>query len=227
MKRKGKIHWKIQSSLKILQAALKKFDKKIAVAWTGGKDSTVLLHMIREVNKGKVSIPVMFIDTGLHFEETLSFVKRLEKEWKLKVVRVTDKHTIREYRKTKSRLKKKELARMIKIRAIKKAVKLHKWKALIVGIRWDEHQARASEVYFSARKNHMRIHPILHFTEQDIWEYIRAHKLPYNPLYDKGYRSIGEKDFTKPVKDPKMGERTGREKDKEKIMARLRALGYF
>ncbi|MCH7952202.1 phosphoadenosine phosphosulfate reductase family protein [Patescibacteria group bacterium] len=221
------LHWKIRSSQKVIKSALERFQPKIAVAWTGGKDSTVLLHMIREVNKEKVSIPVMFIDTGLHFEETLSFVKRLEKEWKLKVVRVTDKHTTREYRKTKSRLKKKELARMIKIRAIKKAVKRNKWKALIVGIRWDEHQARASEVYFSARKNHMRIHPLLHFTEADIWDYIRERKLPYNALYDRGYRSIGEKDFTKPVKDTKSPERSGREKEKEKIMERLRALGYF
>lgn len=200
---------------------------KIAVAWTGGKDSTVLLHMIQELNEGKVPIPVMFIDTGLHFGETLEFVERLGKKWELNLVRVTDRHTLREYRKTKSRLKKKELARMMKVRAIKKAVKRNRWKALIVGIRWDEHQARASEVYFSARRNHMRIHPILHFTERNIWDYIRELKLPYNPLYDKGYRSIGEKDFTKPVRDPKKGERSGREKEKEKIMARLRALGYF
>ena len=221
------LDWKVRNSNKVLKSALDKFQPKIAVAWTGGKDSTVLLHMIRTMNEGAVKIPVMFIDTGLHFIETLRFVDKVEKQWKLNLVRVSDKHTLREYKKTKSRLKKKELARMMKVRAIKKAVKKNRWRALIVGIRWDEHQARASEVYFSARRNHMRIHPILHFTEQDIWDYIHKYKVPYNPLYERGYRSIGERDFTKPVKDPKSRERAGREKEKEKIMARLRALGYF
>jgi phosphoadenylyl-sulfate reductase (thioredoxin) len=221
------LNWKIRSSNKVLKSALDKFQPKIAVAWTGGKDSTALLHMIRTINEGTVKIPVMFIDTGLHFKETLKFVDKVERDWKLNLVRVSDKHTLREYKETKSKLKKKELARMMKVRCIKKAIKKNRWNALIVGIRWDEHEARASEVYFSARKNHMRIHPILHFTEQDIWDYIRKYKLPYNPLYDRGYRSIGERDFTKPVKDPKGRERSGREKEKEKIMARLRALGYF
>lgn len=219
--------WKIHTSHKVVRAALDKFHPKIAVAWTGGKDSTVLLHMIRSLNQGKVPIPVMFIDTGLHFEETLKFIERMEKEWGLNLVRVSDKHTLREYKNTKSKLKKKELARLMKIRAIKKAIRQNRWKALIVGIRWDEHEARSSEVYFSPRKNHMRIHPILHFTERDIWDYIRKYQVPYNPLYDRGYRSIGESEFTKPVKDPKGRERSGREKDKEKIMARLRSLGYF
>jgi 3'-phosphoadenosine 5'-phosphosulfate sulfotransferase (PAPS reductase)/FAD synthetase len=67
----------------------------------------------------------------------------------------------------------------------------------------------------------------LHFRESDIWDYIKKFKVDYNPLYDKGYRSIGEKPFTKPVREAGDPERAGREKDKEKIMERLRALGYF
>lgn len=221
------LKWKIRSAERVLRPALDKYAPKIAVAWTGGKDSTIVLHMVRELQGGRIDIPVMFIDTGLHFNETISFVERMGKEWKLPLIRVGDKHTLKEYRKTKSKLKKRELARMMKVRAIKRAVKANKWKALIVGIRWDEHEARSSEAYFSARKNHMRIHPILHFTEQDVWEYIRAYKLPYNPLYDAGYRSIGEREFTKPVLNPKAKERSGRETEKEKIMAKLRSLGYF
>lgn len=222
-----KLLWKIRSSNRVIISAQKKFGDKLAIAWTGGKDSTVLLHLLRLLNKDKVNIPVIFIDTGLHFEETLKFVHFIEKEWRLNLIRVNDNASQRQYKNTKSRLKKKEIARKMKIRCIKKAIKKYKWKALIVGIRWDEHPARSSEVYFSARKNHIRIHPILHFTEKDIWDYIKHYGLPYNPLYDKGYRSIGEKDFTKPVEDSKKGERSGREKDKEKIMERLRALGYF
>lgn len=70
----------------------------------------------------------------------------------------------------------------------------------------------------------MRIHPLLEFTEKDIWDYIKNFGVPYLKLYDQGYRSIGEKPFTKKTKST---ERSGREKDKEKIMGRLRDMGYW
>jgi phosphoadenosine phosphosulfate reductase len=220
--------WKIRSSERVLSSALSKFEtSKIAIAWTGGKDSTVILHMIRILQGTRISLPVVFIDTGLHFDETLKFVKKIEKEWKLNLYRLQDKTGLANYKKEKNRTKKKEIARKMKIKAIKRGIKKYKWKALIIGIRWDEHQARANEVYFSRRKDHIRIHPILHFTEKDIWDYIKEFNISYNPLYDLGYRSIGEKPFTKPVKDKKLPERAGREKEKEKIMKKLRLLGYF
>jgi len=221
------ISLKLRSGEKILSSALNKFAPKIAIAWSGGKDSTTLLHMIRSLNIGKAPIPVLFIDSGLHFPETLEFVSRLEQEWHLNLIRIDEKATLRQYRATKSRLKKKELANLMIVRGIKKAVKRFKWRALVVGIRWDEHAARASEAYFSVRKKHTRIHPMLHFSELDIWEYIRTSGIPHHPLYNQGYRSIGERPYTKPVTDPRAPERSGRENENEKIMAKLRAQGYF
>ena len=221
------ISLKMRSGEKILSSALNKFAPKIAIAWSGGKDSTALLHIIRSLNNGKVPIPVLFIDSGLHFPETLEFVSRLEQEWHLNLIRIDDKATLRQFRASKSRLKKKELINLMIVRGIKKAVKKYKWRALVVGIRWDEHAARASEAYFSVRKKHTRIHPILHFSERDIWEYISSRGIPHHPLYDQGYRSIGERPFTKPVTDPRASERSGRENENVKIMVKLRAQGYF
>jgi phosphoadenosine phosphosulfate reductase len=129
--------------------------------------------------------------------------------------------------KTKDYKMKGEMLRILKIESIKKAIRENNLHALIVGIRWDEHEARSNEKYFSKREDHIRVHPILHFTETDIWNYIRTFNVPYNPLYDKGFRSLGEKGFTKPVLNPNAPERSGRERDKEEIMKRLRALGYF
>jgi phosphoadenosine phosphosulfate reductase len=119
-----------------------------------------------------------------------------------------------------------ELASLFKIVLLKEAVKKHNLPALIIGIRWDEHPERISEKYFSPREDHMRVHPLLHFTEKDIWDYIKLHKVPYVSLYDKGYRSLGEKEFTKPATNDG-GERSGRQKEREIIMKKLRRLGYF
>lgn len=92
--------------------------------------------------------------------------------------------------------------------------------------------------------HHVRVHPILHWTERDVWEYTQEQNLPINPLYfAKGglrYRSLGCKPCTQPIKseastvgeiveelrNTKTEERQGRCQDKEQIMRKLRALGY-
>jgi sulfate adenylyltransferase subunit 2 len=103
--------------------------------------------------------------------------------------------------------------------------------------------------------SHVRVHPILHWTEQEIWHYIKENRLPYNPLYKSNYvdkkylnngenrrfRSLGCMPCTDPIPSEastideiveelekiKTAERAGRIQDKERIMRRLRALGYM
>lgn len=217
---------KIEKSKKVIGEALKKYGDNCGIAWTGGKDSMVMLHLVRQVAENRLPL-VMFIDHGLHFKQTYKFVDRMKKKWGLKLIIASDEKTAQDLAREKNEEKRRELARIFKIKSIANTVKKRKWKGLFVGIRWDEHPARSEEKYFSKRKDHIRIHPLLHFSEKDIWRYIKKYNLPYNPLYDMGYRSLGEAPFTKPVKDKGLPERAGREKDKEKIMERLRALGYF
>ena len=99
--------------------------------------------------------------------------------------------------------------------------------------------------YFGEGTDHVRIHPLLHWDEIDVWQYIKQEKLPINPLYfavnGKRYRSLGCKCCTTPVKSnaknvdeiieelkiTSVSERTGRTQDKEGIMEQLRALGYM
>ncbi len=219
---------KIKKGKKIIQKAAKKYPKeKLAVAWTGGKDSTVLLHIVKGVFKGKIPFPVVFNDSTMEFPEIYEFVDRLTQDWELNLVKVLHlKKELAKFHRTSDPEKKKEMSRLMKISAIKWATKKYKFSAYMVAIRWDEHESRSKERYFSPRKDHGRVHPLLHFTESDIWDYIKKHKVPYVSLYDKGYRSLGEASFTKPAKKGK-GERSGREHDKELIMKRLRDLGYW
>lgn len=219
---------KIDKSKQIIRKAYRTFPpKRTVVAWTGGKDSTVLLHLVRTAFKGKVPFPVMFNDSKMEFDEIYDFIKKVAEEWKLNLTVVPHlERDFEKFRKTKSAKKKLEISRIMKINVINDFVKKNKIKAFIAGIRWDEHDSRSKETYFSKRSNHTRIHPILHFTEKDIWDYIRTNKVPYVKLYDKGYRSLGEKPFTKRAK-PGEGERSGREETKEKLMEKLRSLGYW
>ena len=218
---------KIDRSRKVIQDAQTKFAvDKTVVAWTGGKDSTVLLHLIKSPFDF-VPFPVMFTDSTMEFKEVYEFIKKVAQQWKLNLVIVPHlKEDLTVFYRTRNKEKRKELIRIMKINVINDFVKKHHIKAFISGIRWDEHESRSKENYFSARKDHIRIHPILHFTEENIWQYIKEFNVPYVNLYDKGYRSLGEKPFTKKA-IPGGGERSGRDYDKEQAMERLRNMGYW
>lgn len=222
------LNQKIAKAQQVIQKAYTMFpNDKVVVAWTGGKDSTVLLHLVRSTFNKRVPFPVMFNDSKMEFEEIYKFINMLSKQWGLNLIIIPHlKEDLEEFKKTKSQKRKKELSRIMKINAINYFVKKHGVKAFMAGIRWDEHTSRSKEIYFSKRPDHTRIHPILHFTEDDIWNYIRTYNVPYVKLYDQGYRSLGEKPFTQKAK-PGEGERSGREQAKEQLMERLRSLGYW
>jgi phosphoadenosine phosphosulfate reductase len=224
----AKLKDKVQKAQSVILEAASKYPKEeIVVAWTGGKDSTVLLHLVRSIFQGQVPFPVMFNDSTMEFEEVYDFIKRITEEWNLKIAVVPhSKKELEEFHKTKDKARKKELSRIMKVSAIRAFTRKHHVAAFVAGIRWDEHPSRSKEQYFSQRPDHVRVHPILHFTEKDIWDYIKHYKVPYVALYDQGYRSLGEKPFTNKAIAGE-GERSGREKDKEHLMDKLRNIGYW
>jgi phosphoadenosine phosphosulfate reductase len=114
-------------------------------------------------------------------------------------------------------------------------------RAVFQGLRWDEQAARAKDEYDEDAEAaelspaHTRYRPILHFTERDIWDTTLYFDIPYCPLYEEGYRSLGAKTTSLKLDDlpaweqdlENTEERGGRRQDKEKTMARLRMLGYM
>jgi sulfate adenylyltransferase subunit 2 len=160
----------------------------------------------------------------------------------------------------------------LKTQALKEAIADYDFEALLLGIRRDEHGIRAKERYFSPRdqqwkwdyenqppelwdqytaqadqETHIRVHPLLHWREIDIWRYVQRENLPVNSLYfahdGKRYRSLGCKPCTSPIEsnagtvdeildeliNSTTAERAGRAQDKEDAytMQKLRALGYM
>ena len=216
---------KIEESYSILQYAFDNWGNSLAVAFSGGKDSLVVLHLIRYLCDGEVTIPVFNIDTSVKFPEVLRFRDHISALWNLNLIILSNKEIIG---KIKIGVDKQACCQSLKIQPLKQAIEAHGIKGLITAIRWDEHEIRTCETHISTRENpaHTRIHPILHFTETDVWDYIHAFHLPYCELYDQGYRSLSCIPCTEKG-DPEMRERQGRSPEKEKIMEDLRLLGYF
>lgn len=217
---------KIFNTKKILKKAEKKYGfENIALAWKGGKDTTTLMHIILCMYNGVVPYRVMFNDTTIEFPEMYRFIEKVAHQWNLNLIveRHSDEDLIN-YHKARGITLKEEISRRAKINSLNRALEKYNLKGYMLGIRRDENPARRNEKYFSPRPGHIRIHPLLDFSEDDVWKYIKLFNVPYSPLYDKGYRSIGEKPFTK---KSKQGERSGREQNKEKMMEKLRQMGYW
>ncbi len=256
-------------SVSIIREAKAQFEN-LAVLWSTGKDSTTALWLCKKAFFGRIPFPVIHIDTGYKFREMYEFRDKVAREWGFNLIIAKNEEAInRGLSPKKGRL---ECCTLLKTEALKSVIEQEGFDALILAIRRDEHGIRAKERYYSPRDDdfrwdyenqpaemwdlyvkpaedfsHMRVHPILHWTELDVWQYVKEEKLPINPLYysrnGMRYRSMGCEPCTVPIpsdaktvdeiveelKTSKIQERAGRSQDKERayMMQKLRSLGYM
>ena len=242
--------------------------KNIGMLWSLGKDSNVMVWISFKAFLGKIPFPLVHVDTGKKFKEMYDFRDKYEKKWNIRLIK-GDCPPVEEIDPS---LPPAARSAARKTEGLKKIIKKYEFKGVIAGIRRDEQGTRAKERVFSPRdesgkwdvknqppefwdqsnfnypdKVHIRIHPLLGWTEIDIWQYIKDQKIPIVDLYfsknGKRYRSLGDKDITSPVyseakdldeiinelKITKVSERSGRTMDHEQedVFEKLRSKGYM
>jgi len=213
---------KLQETGKLLRSLLENHDTaRIAVAWTGGKDSTVLLDIWRDIAGGTVT--AINLDTGFKFPEVVAYRDRMAARWDLdlRVVRPDPADIPAEVAADKL-----ACCGALKVRPLLGAVAAMGVEVLLTGIRADENPSRTGLALVETRQGYLQANPILHWTEMDVWAHTTSRGLPYCELYDRGYRSLGCVPCTA-LAAPGLDERAGRAQEKERRMAELRALGYF
>lgn len=283
-------------SIFIFREAYREF-KSLAMLWSIGKDSTVLLWLARKAFFGHVPFPLVHIDTSYKIPEMITYRDKLAREWKLNMVygqnkaALEAKHTFPD-----GAIDRISCCKALKTEALKHTLagdwpryrlnhdsgqyeidkNTEPYTGVIVGARADEEGSRSKERYFSPRDRnndwdvgdqppelwnqfktdfapgtHVRIHPLLDWTELNIWEYIDREKIPITGLYfDRGegkrYRSLGCMPCTSPIESTaknvkevieelrsgklkNIAERSGREQDKEDGggLETLRVDGYM
>lgn len=255
-------------SIYIFREAYRHFEN-LAMLWSVGKDSTVLLWLARKAFFGHVPFPLIHIDTSYKIPEMIEYRDRLAREWRLNLVVGQNKEALAEgMNHTRGRV---ECCTALKTTPLKTVIAEHGFTGIILGVRADEESTRAKERYFSPRdKNnewdfrdqppelwdqfkttfppgtHVRIHPLLDWTEINIWEYIKLENIPFLDLYlDRGngtrYRSLGcapctgtvqstaksVDDIIEELRHCRVGERSGRAQDEGRGMELLRKEGYM
>ncbi len=201
--------------------------EQIRVAWTGGKDSTVVLYIWKALldHHDLGQVRAINLDTGCKFPEVIAFRDRLTAEWGVDLHVATPEVELADYPVAEDVV---SCCRDLKVEPLKAAVRETGATHLLTGIRRDEHPDRAERQIHEERNDplHIMVNPILDWTETDIWAFHARFNLPHCGLYDLGYRSLGCQPCTsKPGAGE--GERSGRDASKEEVMETLTSLGYF
>lgn len=259
-----------QTSIHIFREAYRNFGN-VCMPWSMGKDSNVLIWLARKAFAGKVPFPLLHIDTTYEFPEMYAFRDWARQEHGIELlVRINQDAINRGI--SYATHDPVTVTHELKTLALRAALDEFKWDALITGIRRDEDPTRAKERHFSPRSaegvwdykdqppefwgqfatrapegGHVRVQPLLEWTELDIWEYIRREAIPIPTLYyardGKRFRSLGCHPITHPVpsnasnldeviaelRETRTSERAGRAQDhhERNAMQKLRAKGFM
>jgi phosphoadenosine phosphosulfate reductase len=174
---------------------LKHFKGSIALTSSFGAQSAVLLHMVTRL---QADIPVVFLDTGYLFKETYLFVDQLTERLNLnlKVFNAPVSSAWQEARSGKLWEQGVEgieqYNQLNKVEPMERAITDLGLNATISGIRRQQSSTRESIPILASRKGNFKVHPIIDWTDMDLGEYLTKNDLPYHPLWDEGYVSIGD-----------------------------------
>ena len=182
--------------------ALKNLPAQHVLSSSFGIQAAVSLHLLTRLDP---SIPVIFIDTGYQFPETYRFVDELTARFdlNLKIYRSKTSAAWQEARYGKrweNGLEQLEAYnRENKVEPMQRALRELEAGTWFAGLRRDQADSRENAPFVDWSGNRWKVHPIADWTDRDVWVYLQKHNLPYHPLRDEGYISIGDTHSTKPL----------------------------
>ena len=190
--------------------------QEVCVTSSFQAEDVVVLHMVRALLP---QVPVLFLETGYHFAETLVYRDRMAAEWNLNLVNVLPERTVAEQESEFGILHQSAPDRCCALRKVEPLFRsLAPYSVWITGLRRQQSKSRANlkqKESFTLPGGHTlaKLSPLTEWTTRDVWLYAGAHEIPLLPLYDKGYTSIGCEPCTSlpfDANDPRSGRWSGR-----------------
>lgn len=205
-----------QSPQKILQRALSLFDN-IAISFSGAED-VVLIDMAHKINP---NVKVFSLDTGRLHSETYQFIEQVRKHYGISIeIMYPDAAQVESLVSAKGLFSfyedgHKECCGIRKVAPLRR--KLATLDAWITGQRQDQNPTTRGSVpvvqvdtaFSNDERSLIKFNPLSNWSSADVWMYIRSYEVPYNPLHERGFVSIGCEPCTRPVL-PNQHEREGR-----------------
>ena len=176
----------------VLRWAVDTYHPRLTMATAFGPEGCVILHMLAEIEP---KVRVFNLDTGYQFAETLALRDRIAERYGIEVELVRPAETVAEYESRNNGplyvVDSDRCCRERKLVPLRRAVE--GYDAWISAIRADQStdRSRSAVVGWDAKFGLAKINPLLRWTKRDVWAFIVTHKVPYNPLHDQGYPSIG------------------------------------
>lgn len=199
----------------IIGWAAERFGEGLVMTSSFGAQSAVLLHLATRVVP---DIPVIFIDTGYLFPETYKFAQELTERLGLRLKVYGPAITAARMEAVHGRLWEqgdegfRRYGQITKVEPLQRATRELGATAWLSGVRAEQTGHRQSlrvVEAVDARYGVTPVYPILRWTTRDVHAYLKQHGLSYHPLYERGYKSIGDTHSTRPITDG-MDERSGR-----------------
>ena len=197
------------SAEELLSWAADKFGDRLCLTCSWQKQSSALVHMLAELD---LHVDVIELDTELFFRETYALRDLLVERYGLNVVRPKIISVAEQHLQEGANLWESDPDRCCQIRKVEPLERaLAPYGAWISGVRRDQSPSRAGlkKIQWSERYGLWLIHPFAGWDEKRVWAYLTVNEIPYNPLHDIGYRSIGCIPCTRPTR-PDEDERAGR-----------------
>ncbi len=185
-------HFETRSTDEVLQWAVERFSPRLVMSSGFGAEGVVLIDKLSQIAP---RIPIIYLDTGFHFPETERLKEQLRERYDLNLIECRAALTVTEQAALYGeRLYERDpdlCCRLRKVEPLQAALK--GYAAWIAALRRDASPTRANIgiVEWNTRHALVKIHPLANWTRRQVWNYITSHRLPYNPLYDEGYASIG------------------------------------
>jgi phosphoadenosine phosphosulfate reductase len=181
-----------QPPQEVLRWAVKSFHPRLTMATAFGVEGCCLLHMLAEIEP---AVRVFNLDTGYQFAETLQLRERIKQRYGIEVEYVRPESSVAEYEADHGGPlyghRPDQCCQDRKILPLRRAVV--GYDAWLSAIRRDQtaHRATAGVVQWDAKFGLVKVNPLLGWTKKDVWTFVVKHDVPYNPLHDQGYPSIG------------------------------------
>lgn len=187
--------------------------KELTFACSFGFEDVALVDFVQ---KADPNIPIFYLDTSLLFTETYQVKDELAKQYNIEFIRVSTSLTVEEqateYGDALWERDPNQCCGLRKVKPLKEF--LSNYKGWITGIRREQSLTRAHTevVEWDEGFQLIKLNPLAYWTADQVWNYIREHKIPYNPLHDQNYPSIGCYPCTRQVllgEDPRAGRWAG------------------